>query len=90
MIAKSAASHEIVSLTNDERLKHQLDRVFLLTLAALRPAEDLDAWTDEMGRKDRQRLKSATEPMLDDQTHRARTASNMDDVAAVIDVLLRR
>jgi hypothetical protein len=90
IIAKSAASKEIVSLTNDERLKHQLDLVFLITLAALRPADALDAWTADMGKKDRQRLKAATSPILGDDTHRARTASNMDDVAAAIDVLLRR
>lgn len=81
---------EIASLTNDERLKHQLDLVFLLSLAAIRPADDLDAWTADVGKKDRQRLKAATEPILGDDTHRARTASNMDDVAAVVDVLLRR
>ena len=90
IIAKSAASQEIVSLTNDERLKHQMDLVFLLTIAALRPADDLDAWTADMGKKDRQRLKAATGPILDDDTHRARRASNMDDFVAVVDVLLRR
>lgn len=90
VIAKAAASKEIVSLTNEERLKHQLDLVFLLTLAALRPADDLDTWAVDMGKKDRQRLRAATEPILDDDTHRSRTASNMDDVAAVVALLLRR
>lgn len=90
IIAKAAATKEIPSLTNDERLKHQLDLVFLLTLAALRPADDLDAWAAEMGKKDRQRLKAAVRPVLDDDTHRSRTTSNMDDVESVVDVMLRR
>ena len=38
----------------------------------------------------RPRTESSDSPILGDDTHRARTASNMDDVAAVVDVLLRR
>ncbi len=90
IVAKSAAAREIASLTTDERLKHQVDLVFLLSLAARRQADDLDAWAGEMGRTDRRRLKGAMRPILDDATHRARTAPHMDDVAAVVDVLLQR
>ena len=91
IIAKSAASTEIVSLTSDERLKHQLDLIFLLSLAAKRPADELDAMRSTMGRKDHKRLHSATEFIIGDETHRAwSSASNVGDVADVVVAFLAR
>lgn len=88
-IAKAAAATEITSVTIDERLKHQHDLVFLLSLAANRPIEDLDTMSREMSKTDRRRLRAATTPIFDDLTHRARsTVPNIDDVVDVAYVLL--
>lgn len=89
IIAKAAGSKEIISITLDERLKHQRDLIFLLSLAADRPINDLETMSGEMSKKDRKRLRSATAPIFDDLTHRARsTASNIDDVIDVASILL--
>ena len=89
IIAKAAGSKEIISLTLGERLKHQHDLVFLLSLAAGLSTDDLATMSGEMSKKDRKRLRGATVPIFGDLTHRARsTASNIDDVIAVTSVLL--
>jgi len=89
MVAKAAGSREIVALTADERLKHQRDLVFLLSLAATRPVEELDLMSDAMTKTDRRRLAAAISPILDDSTHRARSpAANIDDVVDVVALLL--
>jgi hypothetical protein len=87
IIAKAAASREIVSLSVDERLKHQQDLVFLLSLAALR---DTHVMADELTAKDRARLRAATEALLADDGHRAwRAALNADDARSTCRMLLR-
>lgn len=89
IIAKAAATMEIISITVDERLKHQRDLVFLLSLAANRPVDDLEAMSGEMSKQDRKRLRAATVPIFDDLTHRARlTVPNVDDVVDVTSMLL--
>lgn len=89
MVAKAAGSKEIVALTADERLKHQRDLVFLLSLAAALPMADLDAMSDAMTNTDRRRLVAAINPILDDPTHRARpSAASFADVAQVVALLL--
>ena len=89
IIAKAASSKEIISITVDERLKHQRDLVFLLSLAANRPVDDLEAMSGEMSKTDRKRLRGATIPIFDDLTHRARlTVPNIDDVVDVASLLL--
>jgi hypothetical protein len=89
IIAKAASSKEIISITPDERLKHQRDLVFLLSLAANRSVDDLDAMSGEMSKTDNKRLRAATNPIFDDPTHRARlTAPNIDDVVDVASMLL--
>ena len=89
IIAKAASSKEIISITLDERLKHQRDLVFLLSLAANRPIDDLEGMTGEMLKTDRKRLRGATNPIFDDLTHRARlTVTNMNDVVDVTSLLL--
>src|SRR4051812_24755072 len=89
IIAKAASSKEIISITLDERLKHQRDLVFLLSLAADRPVDDLECMSGEMSRTDRKRLRAATTPIVKDLTHRARmTVPNIDDVVDVASMLL--
>jgi hypothetical protein len=89
IIAKAASSREIISITLDDRLKHQRDLVFLLSLAANRPIDDLEAMSGEMSKTDRKRLRGATIPIFDDLTHRARlTVPNMNDVVDVASLLL--
>ncbi len=89
IIAKAAGSKEIVSLTNDERLKHQQDLVFLLSLAAFGSGSGLDGMRAEMSKRDRKRLRSAITPILEDRTHRARrAAANFEDAADAASVLL--
>lgn len=86
IIAKSAGSREIVSLASDERLKHQQDLVFLLSLATNEPIEGLRAG---LSPKDRRRLQRATDPLISDPTHRAwRAAPLPHDVAQVCRRLL--
>ena len=53
IIPKAAGSKEIIAITPDERLKHQRDLVFLLSLAANQPVDDLEAMSGEMSKKDR-------------------------------------
>lgn len=87
IIAKAAGSKEIVSLTSDERLKHQGDFVFLLSLATIVDPAQLEA--AELTAKDRKRLRLAIAPILSDPIHPARRyAVNFDDVADLADELV--
>jgi hypothetical protein len=87
IVAKAAGSQEIVSLTRDERHKHQGDFVFLLSLATIVDPEEIDP--AELTTKDRKRLRTAIAPILDDAIHPARRfAANFDDVADLIDQLV--
>lgn len=89
IIAKAAGAKEINSITLDERLKHQRDLVFLLSLAANRSVDDLESMAGEMSKRDRKRLRSATMPIFDDPTHRARsTVPTIGDVVDVTSMLL--
>jgi hypothetical protein len=87
IVAKAAASREIVSLAVDKRLKHQQDLVFLLSLAAL---SDAHVMARGLTDKDRGRLRAATEALLADRDHRAwRAAVNADDARSTCRTLLR-
>lgn len=87
IIAKSAASREIVSLSVDERLKHQQDLAFLLSLAAF---GDTRVMAGELTAKDRRRLRAATDALLADANHRAwRAAVNAVDARSTCRILLR-
>lgn len=89
VIAKAAGSTEIASLTSAERLKHQTDLLFLLSLVAASPAGDIDAIAAQCTRRDRDRLRRALAPIFEDRTHRARSAApNMGDIEAVTAILL--
>jgi hypothetical protein len=87
IIAKAAGSKEIISLTSNERLKHQGDFVFLLSLATIVDPAQLEA--AELTAKDRKRLRLAIAPILADAIHPARRyAANFDDAADLADELL--
>lgn len=87
IIAKAAGSQEIVSLPHDERLKHQGDFVFLLSLATVVDPDETDP--AEITAKDRKRLRAAIAPILDDAIHPARRfAANFDDAADLADQLV--
>jgi hypothetical protein len=63
--------------------------VFLRSLAANQPIDDLEAMSGEMLKTDHKRLRGATNPIFDDLTHRARlTVTNMNDVVDVTTLLL--
>lgn len=87
IIAKAAGSREIVSLSADERLKHQEDLVFLLSLASYGDTRPMAA---ELTAKDRRRLGSATGALLAGYDHRAwHAAVNADDARSTCRMLLR-
>lgn len=89
VVAKAAGSTEINSLTSSERLKHQVDLVFLLSLVAEAPADDVDAIARSCTKRDCERLRRAAKPILEDRLHRARSAApNIGDVEAVVATLL--
>lgn len=82
IIAKAAGSAEIASLAPDERVKHQRDLTFLLSLAA---RGDMRAMASEMSKRDRKRLTVAVAPMVADRAHRGwRGALVVDDANAAI------
>jgi hypothetical protein len=69
-----------VSLTRDERHKHQGDFVFLLSLATTIDHDSIDR--TELTAKDRKRVRAAMRTILDDRIHPARRfAANFDDAA---------
>jgi hypothetical protein len=86
-IAKAAGAQEIVSLSRDERRKHQGEIVFLLSLATIVAADRIDR--SELTTKDRKRLRAAIRPILDDRIHPARRfAANFDDAADLASELI--
>jgi hypothetical protein len=84
LIAKAAAT--AIPATDDERLRHQMDLVLLLSIAAAEPIRSLASM---LTTKDRQRLRLAVRPLLADELHRAwRAAETSDDARIAIRVLL--
>ncbi len=80
IVAKAAGAQEIVSLSRDERHKHQGDFVFLLSLATTVDHDSIDR--TELTAKDRKRVRAAMRPILDDPIHPARRfVTNFDDAA---------
>lgn len=87
IVAKAAGAQEIVSLSRDERRKHQGDFVFLLSLATTVDPGGIDR--TELTAKDRKRLRAAIQPILDDPIHPARRmAANFDDAADLASELI--
>jgi hypothetical protein len=75
VIAKAAGATEIASLVASERIKHQTDLVFLLSILAGSPADMIDAAVADCSKRDRKRLRTAFDPILADRAHRARSAA---------------
>lgn len=87
IVAKAAGAQEIVSLSRDERRKHQGDFIFLLSLATTVDPGGIDR--TGLNAKDRKRLRAAIQPILDDPIHPARRmAANFDDAADLASELI--
>ncbi len=87
IVAKAAASTEIIAATSLGRAKHQADLVLLLDLAA-RFALPAPA---DLTTKDRKRLRAAAGPLLADPHHAAWQAAEVaSDVRDIIEILLDR
>ena len=85
IIAKAAAT--TIPGTNDERLRHQQDLAFLLSLAARTSVRPL---ADSLSTKDRTRLRSAAAAWIDNDLHQAWLAVDThNDVRQVVGALLR-
>jgi hypothetical protein len=86
IVAKAAGSREIASLSQNERLKHEGDFVFLLSLATSVDSATINP--AELTSKDRKRIRRAIAPIVGDAIHPARTsAENFDDVASLAEEL---
>jgi hypothetical protein len=84
IVAKAAATS--IPGTRDERLRHQQDLAVLLSLAARLPIRPL---VDELTKKDRTSLRSASAPWIDDDLHEAWFAvENQVDVRRLIAIIL--
>jgi hypothetical protein len=80
IIAKAAAATEIVSETDDRRLRHQEDLVLLLSLATLEQVP-----LEEITKKDRRRITAGARPLLANPHHRAwGMAEHPSDVVEMI------
>lgn len=80
IVAKAAAC--AIPGTRDERLRHQQDLAFLLSLATRTPIREIVA---ELTSKDRARLRSAVSGWIDDDLHEAWLAvDNRDDVRRIV------
>ena len=85
IVAKAAAT--AIPGTRDERLRHQQDLAFLLSLASRTSVRPL---TDSLTAKDRSRLRAALANWIDDDLHQAWLAvENHNDVRQLAGALLR-
>ena len=85
IVAKAAAT--AIPGTRDERLRHQQDLAFLLSLASRTSVRPL---ADSLTTKDRTRLRTALVNWIEDDLHEAWLAvENRGDVRQVISALLR-
>ena len=85
IVAKAAAT--AIPGTRDDRLRHQQDLAFLLSLASRTSVRPL---TDSLTAKDRSRLRAALANWIDDDLHQAWLAvENHNDVRQLAGALLR-
>ncbi len=84
IVAKAAA--DSIPATRDERLRHQQDLAFLLSLATRLPVRPL---AGELTKKDRARLRSAVAHWIDDDLHEAWLAvENQDDTRQLVAIIM--
>jgi hypothetical protein len=84
-IIKAAASTEIPSISIEDRLRHQVDYVFLLRLLS---EQDLIEIATDLTVRDKERLTRAAAPIITNRNHPA-LQDNASDISYVLRVLTR-
>lgn len=84
-ITKAATCTEIPSISNEDRLRHQVDYVFLLHLLS---AHDLLKISGGLTDRDKERLSRAATQILANQHHPA-LHDNANDISSVLRILTR-